>query len=92
MPNTTSNAPTTFDRWPGVTISYDEKADRFSVISSETLCGYFVPRGDVVGDYRNFGEVMTEILNGCDQFVMVILDEAAQNEINFIWEMNIQLF
>lgn len=73
-------------------ISYDEKNSRFSVQSLETQCGYFVPRGDLVGDYRNFGEVLNQILDGCDQFVIVNLDEAAKSEIDLIWNANIILF
>ena len=73
-------------------ISYDEKNSRFSDQSLETQCGYFVPRGDLIGDYRNFGEVLNQILYGCDQFVIVDLDEAANSEVNLIWEANIILF
>lgn len=78
--------------FPGVLISYDKDSSRFSVKSAETQCGYFVPRGDLVGDYRNFGEVLNQILDGCDQFVITVLDEAANSEIDLIWNTNIVLF
>lgn len=79
-------------RFPGVLISYDKDSNRFSVKSAETQCGYFVPRNDLVGDYRNFGEVLNQILDGCDQLVITILDEAANSEIDLIWNANIVLF
>ena len=78
--------------WPGILIAYDSDTEEFSVRSSDTLCGYLVPRGDLVGDYRNFGEVVNQIMSGCDIPVMLLLDASAATEINRIWEMNIILF
>jgi len=85
--NFVDNAP-----WPGILIGYNEDAEKFSVASANTQCGYFVPRGDVVGDYRNFGEVVAEIMSGCERPVMLLIDEAARKEIDLIWEANIVLF
>ena len=78
--------------WPGILLAYNEDTEKFSVTSSNTMCGYFVPRTDVVGDYRNFGEVVREILFGADDALMVLIDESARKEINTIWEANISLF
>ena len=78
--------------WPGVMVAYNEDTEKFSVASANTQCGYFVPRGEVVGDYRNFGEVVSEILFGADDALMVLIDESARKEINIIWEANIRLF
>lgn len=101
-----------------VLISYDKDTNRFSVKSAETQSGYFVPRGDLVGDYRSFGAVLKQILDGCNQLIIAIwgedyhkfdevlkqllddynqltiaiLDEAANSEINLIWDANIILF
>lgn len=79
-------------RWPGILIGYNKETDEFSVASAETQCGYFVPRGELVGDFRNFGEVLNEIMHGCKEPVMVLIDESAQKEINLIWNANIVLF
>ena len=79
-------------RWPGVLIAYNEDTKKFSIASADTQCGYFVPRGDLVGDFRNFGEVVDQILSGTEQPLMVLIDETARKEINLIWEANIILF
>lgn len=78
--------------WPGILLAYNEDTEKFSVASANTMCGYFVPRTDVVGDYRNFGEVVREILFGADDALMVLIDESARKEIDIIWEANIRLF
>lgn len=79
-------------RWPAILIGYNKATEQFSVASAETQCGYFVPRNALVGDFRNFGEVLNEIMHGCDQPVMLLIDKSAQVEINCIWEANIVLF
>lgn len=90
--------------WPGILIGYNEDTEQFSVASAQTQCGYFVRRADLVGDYRNFGEVVAKILPASDEVLpqimpdpefpvyMVLFDESARKEINKIWEANIQLF
>lgn len=90
--------------WPGLLIGYNEDTAEFSVASAYTQCGYFVRRADLVGDYRNFGEVVAKILPTSDEVFsqsmpdpespvyMVLFDESARKEINKIWEANIQLF
>ena len=79
---------------PGILIAYDTNSDRFSVAFTDTQCGYFVPRGDVVGDYRSFGEVVDEILSGCEKetHYELLIDHSAAKEIDIIWEANIVLF
>ena len=79
-------------RWPVLIIGFNPKTDLFSVESVETHCGYFVDRGDLVGDYRNYGEVLTQILAGCEKPVLVFVDEVAGKEIDVIWNANIILF
>ena len=78
--------------WPGILIAYNEDTEKFSVASANTQCGYFVPRGELVGDYRNFGEVVSQILFGADDTLMILIDESARKEIDVIWEANIRLF
>lgn len=78
--------------WPGLLIGYNEDTEKFSVASANTQCGYFVARADLVGDYRNFGEVVAKILPDSHDPFMVLIDESARKEINSIWEANVQLF
>jgi hypothetical protein len=78
-----------------IVIAYDSDNERFSVTSADTQCGYFVPRGDVVGNYRNSGEVIAEIMSGyelMDYELLVDVEPSAENEINLIWEANVVLF
>jgi len=77
---------------PGILLGYNAYTEKFSVACTETQCGYFVPRGELVGDFRNFGEVVNEIMHGCEEPVMLLIDESAQKEINVIWNANIVLF
>ena len=79
-------------RWPGILIGYNKDTEKFSVASAETQCGYFVPRANLVGDFRNFDEVLNEIMYGCNQPVLLLVDMSAYVEINVIWEANIVLF
>ena len=78
--------------WPGILLGYNADTEKFSVACAETQCGYFVPRGELVGDFRNHGEVLSEIMHGCKEHVRLLIDESAQKEINSIWEANIVLF
>ena len=89
--------------WPGILIGYNQDTEQFSVASAQTQCGYFVRRADLVGDYRNFGEVVAKIMPTPDEVLtqilpveypafMLLIDECAREEINKIWEANIQLF
>ena len=78
--------------WPGILIGYNEDTEQFSVASANTQCGYFVRRADLVGDYRNFGEVVTKIMPPSQDPFMVLIDESARKEIDKIWEANVQLF
>jgi len=78
--------------WPGILLGYNEDTEKFSVASADTQCGYFVPRGDLVGNYRNFDEVVAEIMSGCEQPIMLLTDVSAAAEIDLIWNSNIELF
>lgn len=78
--------------WPGILLGYNEDTEKFSVASTNTQCGYFVPRADLVGDYRNFGEVVTKIMPDSEGPFMVLIDESARKEIDAIWNANITLF
>ena len=56
--------------WPVMRVSYDDNNNQFVVKSLETLCGYFVPRGDLVDSiHRNSGSVLSQILEGCENYL-----------------------
>lgn len=77
---------------PHLIVRYHEKSTMFSVESAETHCGYFVPRGDLVGDFRYFCEIVNQLLLGCEQNADVDFDPPAYFEIELIREANIVLF
>ena len=51
---------------PTLRVSYNNTNDTFRIISTDDSQTYFVPRTELVGDFRNFGEVMGQLLSKFD--------------------------
>lgn len=77
---------------PTLRVSYNNTNDTFRIISTDDSHMDFVPRTELVGDFRNFGEVMGQLLSKFDTAQVVSVSGSAKTEINLIWESNIVLF